>query len=270
MSAPRAATASDYHGFRWTEATCGRHFKMLPREIVAKDGPDGPEPTVWATLGRSAQAVLPVLLRHADLKGMAYPGEGRIAAMAGLTRKTARQAATELEERGLIEIRNRTSRQGRRSKAYRVSSSDEGIAMPSLFIDGGLWAELRPSAKALAVAFRLFARARPDLDPDFDPDQHNCGSFLSPGNWNTDQAADEDWYEYLKTRTVDFCNAEPSVLRDFAGIGPRIYSDALASLIKRHFIIPDHDRPDYWQVAVWPKHVMKVSYLNSKLDGEGW
>jgi hypothetical protein len=262
--------ASDYHGFRWTEATCGRHFKMLPREIVAKEGPNGLEPSIWSTLGRSAQALLPVLLRHADPKGMAYPGEGRIAAMAGITRKTARQAATELEERGLIEIRSTTSRQGRLSKAYRLASSCEGVAMPSIFVDGGLWAELRPAAKALAVAFRLFARARPDLDPDFDESEYNYGAFLSADTWDGDGIAGEDWQEYLNTRTVDFCNAEPSVLRDFAGIGPRIDNDACASLIKRNFIIPDRDRPDYWQVVVWPSNVMKVSYLNSKLDGEGW
>lgn len=184
--------------------------------------------------------------------------------MSGLTRKTARQAATELEKRGLIEICNRISRQGRRCKFYQVKvvPGDEGILMPSIFIDGGNWSVLRPAAKSLAVAFRLFAKPRPDLDPDFDEDLHNHGSWLDEDY--------EDWREYLELRTFDFCNAEPSVLRDFAGIGPRVYKDALGSLISENFIIPDHDRPDYWQVAVWPTHVKKIPYLNSKLDGEGW
>jgi len=219
---------------------------------------------MWANLGRSAQAVLPVLLRHTDERGKAYPGEGRIAAMAGLTRKTARQAASELEDRGLIEIRNRISRQGRRCKSYqfKVVPGDEGLPMPSIFIDGGNWSVLRPAAKSLAVAFRLFAKPRPDLDPDFDEDIHNHGSWLGEDY--------EDWREYLEQRTFDFCNAEPSVLRDFAGIGPRTYSAALADLEEHSFLAPDPERDDYWRVMVWPQYVKKVSYLNAKISGEEW
>lgn len=219
---------------------------------------------MWATLGRSAQALLPVIMRHVDERGMAYPGEGRLAAMAGLTRKTARQAASELEKRGLIEIRTRTSRQGRRCKSYRFKMlpGDEGILMPSIFIDGGNWHCLRPTSKSLAVALRLFAKPRPDLDPAFDDDLHNYGSWLDGDS--------EDWREYLEQRQFDFCNAEPGVLRDFSGIGSRTYSDALADLEEHSFIAPDPDRDDYWRVMVWPQYVQRVAYLNAKISGEGW
>lgn len=253
---------NDYQGFRWTEATCGRHFKLMPISIVGKDGPRGWEPSIWASMGSSAQAVLPVLLRHANQSGTAYPGEGRLAAMAGLSRKTARQATRKLEDLGLIEIFNRTSRQGRRCKTYRfkVVPGDKGILMPSIFIDSGLWHCLKPASKALAVAFRMFAKSRPGLDPDYDEDSNAYGTWLdkNPDNWR----------EYLEQRTFDFCTAEPSVLREYAGIGLRIYPKAIKDLQNNFFIEPDPNYYDYWRVMVWPEKIKKVSYLNAQIDGE--
>lgn len=257
-------TKNDYHGFRWCEVTCNRHFKLLPRSIVAKDGPNGLEPSVWATLGRPEQAVLVVLLRHTNESGYAYPSEGRLAAMAGLTRKTVRQAAKKLKERQLIEISYRVTREGRRSKAYqfKIPPGDQGINMPSIFIDGGLWCCLKPASKSLAVVFRLLSKPRPDLDPDFDDENHDYGTWL-----------DEDperWRDYLEQRENDFCNAEPCVLRELAGIGPRVYPDALRDLERYHFIKPDPDRPDYWRVVVCPTRTMTPAFLNAVLDGEDW
>ncbi|QGY41569.1 hypothetical protein GM415_16050 [Pseudodesulfovibrio cashew] len=244
--------SSDFGGFRWVEPKWDRHFKLLPSDLVGLNGPNGYRPSLWCELGRSAQALLPTLLRHADNKGEAFPSEGRLAAMSGLTRKTVRSAALELEKRKVISISKRILRTGRRSKIYRFPAScADGIILPSIFIDGGNWSELTPAARSLSLAFRFFGSPRPDLDPDY-------------GEW----LQDDEWYEYLDRRLADYCNAEPVVLRQFAGIGPRVWSNALRSLQDNFFIEPAHDNETHWRVFVYPPHVKSVSYLNSKLEGE--
>ncbi|QJB57462.1 helix-turn-helix domain-containing protein [Pseudodesulfovibrio sp. zrk46] len=225
---------------------------MLPFDFVGLNGPNGYRPSLWCELGRSAQALLPTLLRHADSKGEAFPSEGRLAAMSGLTRKTVRSAAIELERREIVSISMRVSRAGRRLKVYRfLSNSADGIILPSIFIDGGNWAELTPAARSLSLAFRFFGSPRPDLDPDF-------------GEW----LHDDEWYEYLDMRLADYCNAEPVVLRRFAGIGPRVWSRAIKSLRDNSFIEPAHDNETYWRVLIYPPCVQSVGYLNSKIEGE--
>lgn len=240
----------DPHGFRWPEPTCGRHFRLLPREIVAAGREDDLRPGPWADLSLSAKSVLPVILRHMDGHGVAFPGESRVAAMAGLTRKTARKAIRELEAHAIIESTSRISRQGRRAKVYHMALVEEGVVLPSIFIDGGLWACLTPAARALSVAVRFFSRPRPDLDPAF-------------GRW----ANEDEMPAYLAERDADYCFAEPAILRGFAGIGSRVYADAIRSLMDRHFIEPEPSRPDGWRVLIWPPSVMRVEYLNEKFAG---
>lgn len=246
--------SNDYPGFRWADPTCDRHFRLMPREVVGVEVDGGMAPTIWATLSKSAQAVLPVLTRHADEAGIAFPGESRLAAMAGLTRKTARAAVRELVGANLVEASPKVSRTGRRTTLYKVRlGGADGITLPSLHIDGGLWACLTPVARSLAIAFRFFAKPRPDLDPLF-------------GEWIEGDAL----AEYIRERLADYCNAEPSVLREFAGIGPRSYGAAIDSLRKGYFIEPDEARPDYWRVSIWPPRIKRADYLNALLNGEEW
>lgn len=251
------AKADDYQGFRWRPPECDRHFKMLPMWIVAQEAGGGFEPSFWASLGRSAHALLPVLLRHSNTKGEAYPGEGRLAAMSGLTRKTVRSAARELQDRVIIKISTRITRKGRTRKTYHLPIPDEdearGVFIPSIQIDGGNWACLKPSAKSLAVAFWFFSSVRPDLYPGWE-----C--WVDP----------DEIHDFLAARNFDYSNADPINLREFAGIGPRVYPDAIRDLQKHHFIEADPDHDDYWRVFVWPSKICKVAYLNSIIDGEEW
>lgn len=243
---------NDYGSFRWATPACEFHYKLLSRDIVAHESPAGLAPYLWSGLGRSAQALLPVILRHTDEKGVAFPSEGRLAAMAGLTRKTVRSAAKELEGYQLLSIFKRVSRAGRRLNSYHITKlCSDGIQLPSIFIDSGLWSELTPAAKSLSIAFRLFGQPRPDLDPEF-------------GEW----LKGEDWEAYLNGRDADYCNAEPSVLRNFAGIGPRVWGSAIQSLQKHYFIEPDEHSATFWRVFIQPPKLLSVSYLNAKLAGE--
>ncbi len=107
-----------------------------------------------------------------------------------------------------------------------------------IFIDGGLWSILTPTAKTLAVVLRYFAKPRPDLDPDVE-------------EW----LEGDDFTEYLSARKYDICGAEPSVLREFSGVCRRIYQAAIESLQVNHVIAP-HDET-HWRVMIWPEYVKK-------------
>ena len=263
--------------FRWSEASCGRHFKLMDAHIVAigkngqSDISEEVEPGTWSDLSKSAQAVLPVLIRHADKHNKARPGEERIAAMSGLLdRKSVRKATRELEERSILEVSKVTTRSGKRLKQYSLGAivrdstthhikGREAVRIPSIQIDGGNWARLLPSAKSLAMAFWFFSKPRPDLDPD-----------LTEENGGEDWIEGDDFSNYLQTRKVDFCNADSSVLREFAGISARAYSEAVKSLGTHHFIKNHPWRPDGWVVYVFPPMVVKVSYLNEHFGDKIW
>lgn len=222
--------------------------------MVAVDHGGDLHPGVWSCLSHAARSVLPVLLRHADDRGACFPAEDRIAAMGGLSAKSVRAGALELEMAGLLSAKKVTTRNGRRAKSYTLLHdcvSPDGIPMPSIFVDGGMWSVLPPAAKALAVAFRCFAKPRPDLDPD-------------DGGW----LEGDDFTEYLNRRTYDICGAEPAVLREFAGIGRRIYPAAIKAL-QENWVIAPHDET-HWRVMVWPPKRKHTSYLNARLDGEEW
>lgn len=240
--------------FRWARPTCDRAFTLLDRSLIGVECNGNLTPGPWSSLSRSAQALYPVLLRHAGEKGQCFPGEDRLAAMSGLTEKTVRAASLDLAAAGLVSIRKIISRTGRRIKLYTLSphkSQGNAICLPHIFIDGGGWCCLTPAAKSLSLAFRYFGNPRPDLDPEVE-------------RW----LELDEFTNYLQMRDFDFCNAEPAILREFSGLGRRVYHEAIRSLEENAFIAP-HDEL-YWRVFVWPPTIKKVAYLNSKLDGEGW
>ena len=104
--------------FQWTPPTCGRHFKSITEHLMSLDFFDGEmAPGPWADMDRSSQAVLPVLIRHANGKGISYPSECLIAAKSGLLdRKTVRRATKKLAERDIITIKKRITRAGHKQK----------------------------------------------------------------------------------------------------------------------------------------------------------
>lgn len=72
-------------------------------------------------IGATAYAVYSVVAMHADRDGRCWPSIGRIAAIAGVGRRTVQRAIERLVDAGLIEVeRRRTAAGGCRSNLYRV------------------------------------------------------------------------------------------------------------------------------------------------------
>ena len=242
-------------------------FFLIPESLIGSPcPPEGYTPALWSRLTQSAQAVLFVIASHVGDNGMAFPSEERIAGLAGLTRKTVRRALVELEVNQVLKIHHYTARSGRRAKKFEWLLTRNGQLMRFYHrvLDQGVWNKFSPSAKSLYLAFRFFGRARPDLDPNFDADQYDYGTFLSA---NAEEGAGEEWYEYLRERNYDFCNAEPRVLCDYAGIVRRGFNEAVASLEEIKAVVPFDN--EYWQVSIWPQQTWKLEYLNRKLREAG-
>ncbi len=223
-----------------------RHFKILATTVIATEHDDGIEPGIWARLNKSEQAVLPVIVRHADKYGRSFPGEHRISKMTDLDRKTVRNATHLLERRGLIKtskFRTKTGHWQKKYDAKKICSNDSGVNLPSAIFDIWKWATLRPCAKSLIPVILYFSRPRPELDQNYEYDSVY-------GRW----LERDDFLSYLETRKADYCDAEPSILCDFAGISRRSFSSAIKNLVENNIIAPHPDRRNGWQVFVRPEN----------------
>ena len=237
-----------------------RHYKSLATHLMAKvEDNEIIGPGVWAELTFSEKAVLPVIVRHADVAGMAFPSEERVAKLSGLNdRKTVRQSTKRLEQRKLISTRKNITRKGHTQKMYNASNILEkgsGFTIQSLFIDSGTWASLSPTAKSLAVVIWYFSALRQDLNPNFES-----------GDYRYDRWVPKDMMaKYLAERSVDYCDSERLVLIQFSNISERSYAPAVRNLTKHGFISPHPEKQDGWLVPLSPPdHKILIEEFNDK------
>jgi len=237
--------------FQWTSTQdSGGHF-WFPKVLIADMN--------WAVLPSSSKAVFPVLAIHANQNGISFPSEERIAAMAGITQKTAREGLRGLKGfPAYMHCQARTTSQGKRGKQHHLmlpkADTERGKAFPfhRIIIEGGNWSRLLPSAKALYVVMRYFGYFDQDLyqeheDPDF--------SFT-----------DDCRSDLFSSRRCDFCNAEYVQLARHAGIHRNKVSSAIDDLVRHHLLkLIREDGDAIYKVYLRPPRFFKASFLNSEL-----
>lgn len=206
----------------------------------------------WARLSTAAKAVLPVIACHCNAQGVSFPGEETIAAMSGLTAKTARKGINDLEGYPGYTWANYLTMRGKRGKKFSIKFPSTNEKGRSFFfhrgiIDGGIWSELTPSAKALYPVMRYFSRYDVYEDEDVD-DMSDISTYYSQRKW-------------------ELCDAENGQLDKYAGINRHTVSEA-ANNLKHNFLIePYVTEMDEKTTKVFliPKKYWKASYLNEKL-----
>ena len=92
------------------ESSDGRWFKLF--HAVVESG-------LWAEMGPTAAKVLVVLAKHADDRWVAWPSMSSIMRLTGTPRASTYEAITWLEEKGLLQRRDRGG--GRHSTTYQLS-----------------------------------------------------------------------------------------------------------------------------------------------------
>lgn len=207
----------------------------------------------WAHISTAAKAIFPVIACHCNERGESFPGEEAIAALSGLTPKSARKGVHNLEGFPGFNWKYYQTRYGRRGKRFNIefpkNNSDKGqtFFFYRCIIDGGIWRELKPTAQALYPVMRYFSRY--DIDEDEGVEDKS------------------DFEEHFKNRQWELCGAEVGQLSMYAGINRRSFSEAIQSL-EKNFLVEAHVDgygEKLWKVYLRPKMYWKASVLNQKL-----
>lgn len=249
-------------GSEYFPATARRGYTLYPFELVGFEKKGRLCLDIWNVLSSSEGAVLIVLGSYINRAGWSFPGEVKIAAMAGLTCKTVRKAIRRLEHAQLIEIHRRTTCTGKSAQKYKwllPRSGDNLFRIPHTLIDGGGWRKLPPASKKLYLAFRFLGRPNPALDPEFDEDAQPHGDWLGH---NPDLRR-----EYLTERKVDYCLAPRLSLCDFAGISYRHFKRALKGLSDAQLV--SIVSPGCYEVAIEPRQLFDAAILNAEIRDKG-
>lgn len=260
---PAVDTLDPGFSYRWKifdQSARGR-FCQFPRSLIFKVSADGliEAPGIWADLLLAAKSVLPVLLHFENRDHKCWPSQETICALSGLnSRKTVRRGVRNLEDAGLISTRKATTTAGRPLTIYHLQLPHDDFYVPlhaSLFL-GGFWSVMsdHPVTQALYPVMRVFAKPRPDLEPD--------------GDWI--QVDSDEWREWYASRECDWCRADREELIDFAGIGRRSYATAVDFLSSANMTIiaREEQAPQYWRVNFkdgWAFNYETPEYLNSRL-----
>ncbi len=180
----------------------------------------------WASLPKASKSIFPVIASHRNLKGMAFPGEKRIARLAGVSEKTARAGIVSLSGFPGFSIRRYMAPSGRISKRFFIDAPDlrSGKAFPffNKIITDGQWAVLSPSAKALYVAMRTYGF--------FDKREE-----VADEDWS-DNPDDGGFRDRFRDREYDLCNEPIVKLSKMAGFCRDSFPSALVSLKKNGLI----------------------------------
>jgi len=215
----------------------------------------------WAMLSKSSKTVFPVIASHCNKKGLAFPGEETIAAIAGVRNKVAREGIRGLSGFPGFKWNYYLTRRGKRGKKFSLklpSSSKHGKAFPfhKFIFDSGIWNEIKPTAKALYPVMRYFS-------------YFDIEVYL---NYRFDQDIEEEPSEFFKEgdsfkqREFEICEAEPGILAKYAGFHRNSLKSALNNL-EQNFLIEPDDQLDAWRVFLRSKDntFYKREYLNKKL-----
>jgi hypothetical protein len=184
----------------------------------------------WKHLSSAAKSIFPAIGIHLNAKGKCFPSLKRLAQLSGVSEKTAWTGVHDLDfaKFGGIEIETIINRQGYSQHRYFLPQPRGILERNTAFqffrsvIDGGNWASIGHSARALYPAIKHFSIFNIDA-------MEALGSkieYRDPENF-------KDLYPH---REFDFCVVGFPLLADFAGISIRSLGTALKELEAAHLI----------------------------------
>jgi hypothetical protein len=209
----------------------------------------------WALLPMASKAILPVIGCHCDANGFAFPGERRIAILAGLSDKTLRKGIQGLE--GLPGFRSEPYVTSRLKNSKRffldLPPLERGrfFSFHKFILESGLWRELSAVAKAVYPVIRCYSWFDLILYRGFEEE-----AFYDPDN----PAATFEKREY------EFFDGDLSYIREYSGIHRNSLKSALSDLHIKALIEP-HEENDSWRVYLRSKERRRYpcDYLNTEI-----
>ena len=185
----------------------------------------------WSKLSHPAKAVYPVIMAHVNREGIAFPSEKTIAEFSGVTEKTVRRATDELSHSlPSFDIERYCTSRGHLAKQYRPRrlpyTPTRTFPFYRCIIKTKTWARLRRASRSLYPVMR-------------------CFGFFDAKTYAVDVPGaclpKSEFMALYKKREHDYCNADPSILAEHAGLSRRSLWPAFRDL-ERHGLLEDMGR----------------------------
>jgi predicted transcriptional regulator len=213
-------------------------FVVIPKDIFSYG------------LSKAALAVYPVLCSKADFDqdSSFQISQDNIALLTGISIAAVKRATDELEEAGLL-IREKVSEGSRHFYVYSVyfirrpmlekeEHKGNKVFFYTCLVEGGIWAKLKPRAKALYLALRVSAEQ--DLELYSSIESSESGEFYEPMEYD----------EYIHNRKWDVCSLSLAELCRLANIAAGDIQPVLAELEHRRLRLIE-------RVGRWTKVYLK-------------
>ena len=231
----------------------------------------------WALLPLASKSTYPVIGFHRNRKnGVSFPSQETMAILSGRDIKTVRKGQKGLDGFPGIEAKSYVSRRGKRGTEYKWIEPpyEKGrvFQFHNCIIESGIWNHLTESAQALYPVMRYFSFLDWMEYIDFFPSYYEMEFkkpydeeyFAARHNGIEDFEVSSHFDDFFTYRYFEFCDADNSVLKEYAGISKNSLFNALRTLEEKNLIyrIGSFTR---WLVIVRPQTFYKRDYLNERI-----
>jgi len=234
------------------------HYKVFPDdvrgELFIRIRGSYFKDMIWRNWPKATKAIVPVIMKHSDASGYSFPSQTRIAVYSGITEKSVRQGLNGLQNFSDFGIKKEITRRGWIKNKYwfkpETRNEKGAVFISHAFFNGGNWAMLLPSAKAIYPVLKYFCYWNFDLYQEYEEMVEDPLYF-------------DDVY---KNRKYDFVNADPEAIAEFSGVCKKSISSAFQSLQEHHFMEPIGmiDGCESWKLFTIPPLIYKAPYLNEQ------
>lgn len=227
----------------------------------------------WALLPSASKTIYPIIGYHRNRKtGESYPSQETIGIMAGCNDKTAREGQKGFAGFPGITSFSRVTRRGNRAIVHKFTDPpyQDGrvFHFHNIVIEGGNWAELSPSGKAIYPVMRNFSYFDFELNQQHYPDDYEFRYEKKYTDSN-----EPDWFDNsaetklaFTERKYEFCEADKDVLAEYSGVSMQSVYNGLRDLEDKNLI--RKIATDYFNgyvVYLKPPRHYKRDFLNGKI-----
>lgn len=216
-----------------------RFFKVDKKMITEKR---------WAAMPQSAKKILPALYYHMNSGGSAWPSEGTLGSLSGVSAKTVRQGLNWLVENFGVKFQWKMTTMNKKYKIFtlpQINDDAKTFFFHKILLSGGNWRQLKPASAALYIVLRTFSR------------------------WDEEEAiydtsAPSEIAEAYASRTFEFCDIDASFLCSYAGIARQNFWVAITDLRKK-FLVDEETFDGKLKIFLIPDTRYKFEFLNEQV-----
>ena len=229
--------------FSFSEDLRSNLFMKIPRSYI--------ESGAWKNLSRASKAIYPVIYKHTNSKGSAFPSELTIAILAGVTEKTVREGLGGLDSFPGFKRSKYITPRGRFAYRYQLESCKKSVKIFSIshaFFNGGNWSRLSPAAKAIYLVLKHFGWWDAEII-------------------NHSLSSDEVFGSQYSDREYDLITSGRQAVSELSGISYRSIESAYQSLEDNYFIesfLHEIDGMETWKIYTQPPITFEPDFLNAE------